>query len=136
MRRLLSLSIVSLGLASGSAIAQTAIQPGSIVGTFNAIEYVPAQSAQSLLTIYTVPGDRNARVTDIVASSYSDVVCYVQVQFGATYFYFSVPPRSVQSFHMQTGYGMTPGTNLVLAPGSCPAFAVLIQFRGFHFTIP
>jgi hypothetical protein len=124
-----------LGACALSAGAQTAIQPGSIVGTFNAAGF--ASNAGEV--IFTVPGDRNARVTDVKVHHLGSVsqLCQPMLVMGATDTYFPInqPKQSVIQA-LNTGYGLVPGQTVRAYNNECTASSIYVEIRGFYFTIP
>lgn len=112
------------------AFAQVAIQPGSIVGTFNAAGF-------SGNTIFTVPGDRNARVTDVRVHNFDAAqLCHVQVILGSTATYFSVSTASqTNHYNITSGYGLLPGNTVVVNNNGCATGSIYVEIRGFYFTL-
>jgi hypothetical protein len=138
MKTSMKIAAFVAAMACPLAWAQTAIQPGSIVGTFSAQNYVPANGGSSTV-IYTVPGDRAARVTDVLATTYGlsgDPVCQAAITMGGTLFFIRVPRDTYVVVPLQTGYGVTAGGTVTLNPGNCGGNDLYIQIRGFNFTIP
>lgn len=132
MKRFGLVVLAILGSIAFPALAQTAIQPGSIVGTFNVQGYIPASP------FYTVPGDRAARVTDIMVSNYHVTdTCYGGIGFGnGVALYFILGPLKNERFSLNTGYGLTPGQYIYLSYTGGTCTSTYVHIRGFHFTIP
>ena len=89
MKWRLSLAALVLGCAASTAWSQTAIQPGTIVGSFYGLQYF-AQSTN--VPVYTTPPDRAARVTDIIVTNYHTLSCKGSLRIGLNDLYFAVTP--------------------------------------------
>jgi hypothetical protein len=136
MKLLRQLAAAAAASVAVCAHAQTAIQPGSIVGTFTATGFSETN------TFFTVPGDRNARVTDIVLTNYSPAACYFYLVIAGSTLYLNAQPGStILSFN--SGWGMVAGAAMSGTAGAAPMCTgspspqeVYVTVRGFYFTVP
>src|SRR5687768_10769804 len=99
MKKLI-LSLVAAGFAS-VAWSQTAIQPGTITGTFDAQGYLTNYAA-----FYTVPEGKTARITDLHFTNYSTSNCLAYMNFGPIQRWYYVPPTASVIIPLNTGFGM------------------------------
>ena len=129
MKRYLALFASALALLAPAAWSQTAIQPGTITGTFDALGYLHNYAA-----IYTVPEGKIARVTDLHFINYSSSACQAYMNFGPTQRWFIIPAYSSVAIPLNTGFGLLAGQQV--SGASCGAGTVALQLRGFYFTIP
>jgi hypothetical protein len=129
--KLRTLAIFAISFIAPAAYAQTALQPGSIVGTFQGGDYFGGSSV-----IYTVPMDRNARVTDVIVTNYHTATCNGAMTFGSAILYFRAAPDASLVLPLNSGFGVTSGNTVALSATNCPAFTLYAQVRGFNFTIP
>ena len=129
MKRLIALPLLALCCLAPAAWSQTAIQPGTITGTFDALGYLHGYTP-----IYTVPEGKIARVTDLHFINYSDANCMAYMNFGPTQRWFYVPARASLVVPLNTGFGMLSGQ--AVSGASCGSGTVALQLRGFYFTIP
>ena len=132
--RLLHAACFAFAAFAAPAYAQVAIQPGTIVGTFDAQGF----SSGSGNVIFTVPMDRAARVTDVRVHNFTAAQqCHVMVTFNATNTFFSVNSASeTKHYNISSGYGMVSGTTAKVTNNGCADASIYVEIRGFYFTIP
>jgi hypothetical protein len=126
------LAAVSLLAVAPAAVAQTAIQPGTITGTFHGKALYFGEN----MVLYTVPAGRNARVTDIIVSNHGVAACTMSFYFGQQDFYVLVQPGAMAHLPLLTGIGLLSGQSVSLFPDQVPCEGAFVQIRGFTFTIP
>ena len=126
-------AFVLAGLAADAA-AQVAIQPGSIVGTFQAI----AQLQENEHLVYTAPQDRHARITDIIATNFSANACLFYLSVAGNNLWLQLPAAvTTVVVPLNSGIGLTAGTSITAHKNvGCTPNQAMVQVRGFHFTIP
>ena len=134
MRKLLAVAAFGLAAFAGEAAAQVAVQPGTIVGTFQASMQL---SSTSINNLYTAPADRHARITDIVVLNESNAACLAAIIIpGGAYIWLYPAPGATTVIPLNSGIGVTAGSAVQAYASTCASNVILLWVRGFNFTIP
>src|SRR5687768_11444887 len=143
MIRIKSILLAAALLVSGTAaLGQLSViqQPGTVHASFTGM----GQSyAAETISLYTVPADRYARLTDLIVSSrHTTGLCYFQVMSSSTYMSYEivVPPATTLHIPFNNGPGYGPGEQIMMGrsnriAGQCADY-LFFTVRGYLFTVP